>query len=84
MCLICLRRAGVEGSRKNTLHHFAVNIGQPETTTLEIEREAFVIQSEAVKDGCLKIVNMDGIFDDMKPEVVGFSVGDAAAYSTAG
>jgi hypothetical protein len=60
-----------------------VNIRQSESTALEIEGESFVIQAKAVENRCLKVVNVDGIFDDMKAEIIGFSISESPSYSPA-
>lgn len=35
-----------------------------------------------MENGCLKVVNVDGIFDDMKAEIIGFSISESPSYST--
>ncbi len=51
---------------------------------LEFESEAGIFDAEAVEDGGLEIADVDGIFDDIVGEIVGFAVDDAAFDAAAG
>ena len=39
--------------------------------------QLFVVESQAVQNGCLDVVNMDGIYHTMKAQLVGRSIADA-------
>ena len=55
-------------------HHVPVDICETEVATGESIGEVFVLDSEAVQDGGLQIVNMDGVFGDVVGEIVSFPV----------
>lgn len=58
-------------------------IGQSESAALEIEGETFVIESEAVEDGRLEIVDVNGVLGHVEAEVVSRAEGEASSYATA-
>ena len=60
---------------------FSVNVGKSELAALEAVGEAFVVDAEEMKDRCVEVVNVDGIFKDVVAIVVGFSNGDSFFYS---
>ena len=61
----------------------AVDIGEPEIATSGAIRELFVIEAEQVQDRRLHIVNVDGIFDDVKTEFIRRTVADARLHAAA-
>jgi len=42
---------------------------------LKFEREAFVINSHAMQDGCIQIIQMGGILGDVVTEIIGLTMG---------
>ncbi len=45
--------------RQHLIHHVAVNIGEPEGTSLEFEGKLGVIESQKLQNGCVKIVHVN-------------------------
>lgn len=56
---------------------FSVDVGKSELAALKAVGEAFVVDAEEMKDRCVKVVNVDGVFKDVVAIVVGFSDGDS-------
>ena len=56
------------------MNHVAVDIGQPEMTALVTISEAFVVESQLVKNCGLKVVDMDLIFDYIITDFIRFPV----------
>lgn len=56
---------------------FPVDVGKSELAALKAVGEAFVVDAEEMKDCCVKVVNVDGVFKDVVAIVVGFSDGDS-------
>lgn len=75
------RRAG---SGEQGADDGAVHVGESEVTSLEPEREAFVVESEEVEERGLEIVNVDRVADDIHAEVIGFAEGESGAGAAAG
>src|SRR5437867_30052 len=63
------------------LHNVAVDVGQPEVAALVLERQLRVIDSEALQDGGLQIVDVNGIFGDVIAIVISIAVDDARLYA---
>ena len=61
-----------------------MHIGESEVAALGAVGEAFMIKAEAVEQGRLDVVNVDGIFDDVIAEVIGSTVDDSGFDATAG
>src|SRR5258708_3735143 len=51
---------------------------------LELVGEAFVVDAHAVEDGGVQVVDVDGVFDGVVGEVVGFAVDVAGLDAAAG
>jgi hypothetical protein len=51
-------------------------------TTLKSISQLFVIDSEEVKKGCLKIVDVNRVVGDVEPNVVRFSIGYPGLHTT--
>ena len=51
-------------------------VGQPEVAALKLKSQFRVINSQAMQDGGVQIVHMDGITCDVVAELVGFSITD--------
>lgn len=72
------------GSRKDALHELAVNVCQSEVASLELEREFFMVDAEAVKDGRVQVVYVDRIPHDVVTEFIGFAEDGAGPDPAAG
>ena len=59
----------------------SVNVGETIRAALMIEGQGFVVDAEQVQNRRLRIVHVNGIFDDVKTEFVSFSVTDSTANS---
>ncbi len=57
--------------RQQLLHDAAVDVGEAEVAALEAVGEFLVVEAEEMKDRRLEIVDMDGVFGDVEPEVIG-------------
>ena len=66
--------------RRNDL---PVHIREAVVPALKQVGELFVVNSHDVQDRGLQVVNMDGVFDDVVPEVVRGAVGDPRLYAAA-
>ena len=64
--------------------YLSADVGQAEVPALEAVSQALVVDSQAVKNGRLKIVHVDGIFDDVVAVVVGFAEGNPRLHAAAG
>lgn len=51
---------------KNILNQFAVNVRESIVAALEAIGEASVVQTEQMQRGGVQVVNVDGVFDDVK------------------
>ena len=65
-------------------NHLAMNIGQTAFNAIVVKTEAFVIQSQQVKNGRVNIVNRDRVFHGLESEVVGGAMGIGFFDSSAG
>ncbi len=58
--------------REDLLHRVMFfDTREPEIQAAEAEVEPSVVEAQAVQDRSLDVVNMDGSFDDVKPQFVG-------------
>jgi len=64
-------------SGKDALYRLAVHVGQAVLAALELERQPFVVDAQAVENGGIQVVHMHWIPDDVVGVVVGFAVTDA-------
>ena len=62
---------------------FMFDAGQSLIEPLELERELFVVDSHAVQYGCIDVVDVNRVFDDVVTEVIGFAVDESLFYSAA-
>ena len=60
-----------------------MDISQPVSSALMSKCQKFMIDSHEMKDGSLKIMYMEGILDDVVPESIRLTVGDAWFYTAA-
>ena len=51
-----------------------MNIGQTEIATLVTVGQAFVVDTQAVQDGCVQVMDMGGFLGDVVAEIVCFAV----------
>ena len=72
-----LQSASPVHSRQNRLHHVPLHIRQSEIPSLKFERQFPMIESEAMKQRGLQVVDVDGVLGDVVAEVVGLAVGEA-------
>jgi len=70
--------------RDQTLHDFAVIIGEAEVAALVTVSETRVIDSELMQNRGLKIMGGDRIYNDIVAIFVGFAIDDTAFESAAG
>ena len=75
---------GAVALRQHRLHHLAEHIRQPVMSALELEGELCVIDAEAVEDGRVQVVHIDGIARDVVAEVIGLAMRDATLDAAAG
>src|SRR5690606_37343696 len=61
-------------SRQNVMHDRAMDVGESEVAALVTVGELLVVDAEAVEDGGVEIVHVDGVFEDVVAEVVGEAV----------
>ena len=59
-----------------------MNVGEAKISPLVSKHEAFVVDPQAFQDGCIEVVNVDRIFQDVVAEIVGLSVNDPGLDST--
>ena len=71
-------------SADKCMHHFPINIRHTEISALVAVRQSLVIDSHLMQDGCVQVVQMHTVADDVVPEVVRFTVDLAAFDSAAG
>src|SRR5438034_1101529 len=67
--LMPTRRSPSLSSGDHVLHHLPVNVRQPEVSPLELERQPLVVDAEEAEDGCLEVVDVDGVFDGVHCQV---------------
>ena len=68
---------------ENGLHDMAVDIGEAVVAPLEFVGEPLVIDAQEMKQGGLEVVNVNGVFCDVKADVIGLAVSDAWFDSSA-
>jgi hypothetical protein len=61
-----------------------MHIGQAIIAALKAVREADVVHAEQMEDGRVQVVNVNGVYNNVVAEVVGFAVDVAALYTRAG
>jgi hypothetical protein len=69
-------------SSQNLADDVAVDVGQAVVPALEAEGETGVVESQAVQQGGLQIVDMDFVTDDAEAQVVRSTVDIASLDST--
>src|SRR5215471_15078057 len=72
---------GLRGQQR--LHHVAGDISQAEVAALELERQACVVDAQAVQDRGLQIVHVHWVLRDVVTEVVGSAERHARADAAA-
>src|ERR1041384_6846954 len=61
-------------SGQDAFDHLTVNVCEPVLTALKAIGQPFVIETEAAQNRCLEIVDVDGVFRDVKGKVVRLAV----------
>jgi hypothetical protein len=61
-----------------------VHVGQPELSALELEGESSVVEAQQVKDGGLKVVEVDRVFDHMETQFISPAQCQPRLYAAAG
>ena len=54
-------------------YNISGHVGQPEIAPLAAEGQPLVIQTKAVEQGCVQIVHVDFVFDDVECQIVGLA-----------
>ena len=80
LCFFAARNSGgkSEGSSRSEqlVDHLARHIGQPVTATEMFEYKFFMVETELVQNGSVKIVNMHRVFGNVITELICFSIDD--------
>src|SRR4051794_21630728 len=84
MVLLLPASAILGRSDKNALDHLAADVRQPEMTSLVLEREPGVIDSQAIKNRCLQIVDVNRVAGHIVTVVVSLAMSDARLDAAAG
>ena len=63
--------------RQQGFDDLTAHVGQAVVTTLKSIGQLCVVQTEEVQNRGVQIVNMNFVFDGVKPELIGFAVPDA-------
>ena len=84
-----LRLAQLRGERylwpsQNRPDDLAADVGQAEIAAGMAERQPLVVEAQEMQDRRLQVVDVDRVFDDVKPEVVGRAVDNARLDAAAG
>src|ERR1017187_9420591 len=74
---------GVRPSSKNLVHHLPMHIREPELTALVSVGQAFVIETQALKNRGLKIVNLHLVLDNVESHFVSGAVSQAGLDAAA-
>ncbi len=77
-------RGCLRGLSQNVLHHFAMDIRQPEMPALELVSQALVVDAQAVQQRRLQIVDMHRVLHDVVAIVVGLAQADAGLDAASG
>ena len=59
-----------------------MDIGEPEVSSLVFEGELLVVDSQQVQDGCMEIMNMDGVGGNVVTERIGLTVAGPSSDSS--
>ncbi len=65
-------------------NHVSRNVCKPVSAALVFKGEFFVVEPHQVHYGSVEVVHMNGVFDDVVSEFVGFSVNDTGFHAAAG
>ena len=75
---------GEGASTQDVANDGAVDVGEAVVAAAVTVGEAFVIEAQAVEEGRVEVVDVDGVLDGFGAVVVGASVGEAALDSASG
>ncbi len=64
--------------RQDVVDDVAVHVGETEVASLMAIGQAFVVDSEEVETGGVKVVDVNFVFDDAKSKLIGGAVGETA------
>jgi len=70
--------------RQQIVHNFSVDVGESEIAAGVVVGQPLVVEAEGVEDGCLDVMHMERILDNMEAKVVGGAIRDARFDSAAG
>src|SRR5688572_29522027 len=59
-----------------------MDVGQPKIAALESVDQPFMVDTQAVQQSRVQIVNMNGLVDDVVAEVIGIAVNYASLYAS--
>ncbi len=71
-------------SGQNRFDDVPVDVGQAEVAALGTEGELLVVEAEAVHQGGLEVMDVDGIFHDVISQIIGGPVDGAGLDAAAG
>jgi hypothetical protein len=63
------------------MNSLTFKVRQPYIQASVVDGQPFVVEAEQVPEGCLEVVDVDGVFDRCPPDFVGCSV-DRASFGT--
>lgn len=63
---------------------FVLHAGEALVEALEFKGELGVVDTETVKDGCIEVADVDGVFENVVAVIIGFSVLEAAFDASSG
>ena len=81
--LLCLARSAT-GLRQNVMHNIPMDVGQAVIAALESIGQTFMIDSQAVQNRGMKVMDMNGILFDVVAEIIRLSVFDSRLNPTPG
>ena len=70
--------------RQNVFNDVTVDVGQAEFAALIFVGKAFVIETQAMENGGLEVVDVDFVIGDAETEVVGLAINEAMFDAAAG
>lgn len=70
-------------SGQNLFNDLAVNVGQAEITSLETVGQTLVVDSQAMQDRCVQVMNVHGLVRDIIAEIVRLSMNHTRLDATA-
>src|SRR5438067_9501613 len=65
-------------------HNSPMDVREAKIAAGVMERESLMIEAEQMQNRGLQIVNVNRLLDDVKPQLVSLTIGDAGFHSAAG